>query len=148
MLHVYGKINREEIKFFYILPFSGRAMKGNSRGFALVESIVALGLLGIVVAVFLGSIGTATKANMVADKRVTAESLARSEFEYIKSCNYTYSATEYPIDPTLDIPSRWSMTTPVVEALREPDDGIQKVTVTIKHDGNDVFSAFIYKMER
>jgi len=123
-------------------------VKGNSRGFALIENIVALALLGIVAIIFLGSIGTATKANLVADKRVTAESLARSEFEYIKSCNYTYSVTEYPIDPTLSIPSGWSMSTPVVEALREPDDGIQKVTVTVQHEGDNVFSAFIYKMER
>lgn len=123
-------------------------MKGNSRGFALIENIVALALLGTVAIVFLGSIGTATKANLVGDKRVTAESLARNEFEYIKSCNYTYSVTEYPIDPTLSIPSGWSIETPVVEALHEPDDGIQKVTITVQHDGKDVFSAFIYKIER
>jgi len=123
-------------------------MKDNNSGFALIENIVALALLGIVAIVFLGSIGTATKANLVADKRVTAESLARSEVEYIKSCAYEYSATEYPIDPTLSIPSGWSMPTPVVEALHDPDDGIQKVTITVQHDGKDVFSTFIYKNER
>ncbi len=123
-------------------------MNGNNRGFTLIENIVALALLGIVAIVFLGSIGTATKANLIADKRVTAESLARSEVEYIKSCAYEYSATEYPLDSTLNITSRWSMPTPVVEALHDPDDGIQKVIITVQHDGKDAFSAFIYKVER
>jgi prepilin-type N-terminal cleavage/methylation domain-containing protein len=119
-------------------------MKGN-KGFALIETIVALAVLGIVAAIFLGSVGTATRATMVAEEEVTAESLARSEIEYIKSCAYQDSATEYPIDPTLSIPNRWSMPNPTVEAL---DDGIQKVTITVQRDGENEFSAFIYKVDR
>lgn len=123
-------------------------MKDNNKGFTLIENIVALGLLGIVVTAFLGSISTAARTNMVADRRVTAESLARSEFEYIKSCNYTYSTDNYPIDPTINIPSRWSIETPAVEPLHASDNGIQKVTVTIRYDSDEVLSAFIYKTER
>ena len=130
-----------------ITLFSGRAMKGD-KGFAFIETIVALALLGIVAAVFLGSVGTATKATMVVDEEVTAESLARSEIEYIKKYAYQYSTTEYPIDPTLNIPNGWSMPNPIVEALHGTDDGIQKVTITVQRHGKDKFSALIYKVDR
>ena len=122
-------------------------MKGD-KGFTFLETIVALALLGIVAVVFLGGIGTATKATMVADEQVTSESLVRSEIEYIKDCAYSYNATGYPVDPTLSIPGGWSMPNPTVEALHGTDDGIQKVTITVQRDGVDEFSAVIYKVDR
>lgn len=121
-------------------------MKGN-KGFAFLETVVALGLLGIIAVVFLSSIGTATKATVVTDERVTAESLARSEIEYVKSCAYQYYTTEYPVDPALDIPSGWSVNT-TVEALVDRDDDIQKIKVTVQRDGEDKLSAFTYKVNR
>ena len=121
-------------------------MKGN-KGFAFIETIVALALLGIVAVVFLSSVGTATKATIVTDERVTAESLVRSEVEYIKDCAYQPSATEYLIDPTLSIPTGWSVNT-TVEALHGTEDGIQKVTVTVQRDGEDKLSACVYKVDR
>ncbi|MFC1970739.1 prepilin-type N-terminal cleavage/methylation domain-containing protein [Chloroflexota bacterium] len=78
----------------------------SDKGFALLETIVALGLLGVVAAVFLSTVGTTTTVTMIADEQVTAESLARSEIEYIKDCDYVYYATEYPVDPMLDISGR------------------------------------------
>ena len=119
-------------------------MKSN-KGFAFLETIVALALSGVVAAVFLNSVGTAAKATMVAEEEVTAESLVRSEMEYIKSCAYQGSATEYPIAPTLSIPNRWSMPEPTVEVL---DDGIQKVTITVRRDGDDELSVIMYKADR
>lgn len=121
-------------------------MKGD-RGFAFIETVVALALLGIIAAVLLSSVGTATKATMVADEQVTAESLARSEIEYIKRCAYQDSATEYPIDSTLDIPSRWSVNT-TVEAISDRGDDIQKVTVTVRRGGESELSVVTYKVDR
>ena len=120
----------------------------SEKGFSLTETILALALLGIVSAIFLGSIGTETKATLVTAEQVTSESLVRGEIEYIKAYPYQYSASEYPIDQTLNIPRGWHMPNPTVEALHEPDDGIQKVTITIQRDGEDEFSAIIYKVER
>jgi prepilin-type N-terminal cleavage/methylation domain-containing protein len=121
-------------------------MKGD-KGFAFIETIVALALLGVIAAVLLGSVGTATKATIVADEQVTAESLARGEIEYIKGCAYQYSATEYPIDSTLDIPGGWSINT-TVEAVDDRDDDIQQVTVTIHRGGEDELSVTTYKVDR
>ena len=124
-------------------------MKGE-KGFSLIETIVAMGLLGIVSAVFLGSIGTAAKATMINDEQVTAEILARNQIEYIKSCQYDPYATEYLRDPTLldDIPSGWSMENPTAEALHGTEDGIQKVTINVQYHGRTMLSAFMYKVDR
>jgi len=120
----------------------------SDKGFAFLETVVALALLGIIATVFLSGIGTATKATVVAEEKVTAESLARSEIEYIKGCAYDPYATEYPVDPALSIPGKWTMPNPTVEPLHGTEDGIQKVTITVQRDGVDEFSAVIYKVDR
>ena len=120
----------------------------DDKGFILIESIIALALLGILAVFFLGSVGTATKATVVADEQVTAESLARSQIEYIKACDYQYSATEYPLDPMLEIPNGWSIVDVTVAALHDTDDGIQKVIFTVQQNGDDKLNAIVYKMDR
>jgi prepilin-type N-terminal cleavage/methylation domain-containing protein len=122
-------------------------MKGD-KGFVLIENIVALALLGMVAVFFLSSIGTETKATVVANEQVTAESLARSQIEYLKACDYQYSAVEYTLDPMLEIPSGWSITNPTVEALHDADDGIQKVRFAVQRDGGGKFTVVMYKMDR
>jgi prepilin-type N-terminal cleavage/methylation domain-containing protein len=134
------------LHIFPITSFAGRAVKSD-KGFAFVETIVALALLGIIAAVLLSSVGTATKATMVADEQVTAESLARSEIEYIKNCAYQYQVTEYPIDSTLDIPSGWSVNT-AVEAISDRGSDIQKVTITVQRGGENELSVITYKVDR
>ena len=122
-------------------------MKGD-KGFAFLETIVAVALLGIVAVAFLGGIGTATTATVVAAEQATAESLARGEIEYIKDSAYQYFTTEYPVDSTLSIPSGWFLPNPTVEALHDPDDGIQKVTITVQRDGEAKLSVVVYKVDR
>jgi prepilin-type N-terminal cleavage/methylation domain-containing protein len=116
-------------------------MKGD-KGFAFIETVVAVALLGIVAVIFLGSIGTSTSATVVSDEQATAESLARSEAEYIKSCAYQSS---YQLDPVLDIPVGWSVLEPAVEVL---DVGLQKVTITVQRDGEEKLSVMMYKVDR
>lgn len=118
------------------------------KGISLIDTIVAVCLLGIVSAIFLGSMGTAAKATMISEERVTAEILARTQIEYIKDYPYDYYATEYPVDPTLDIPYGWSMDNPTVEALHGTEDGIQKVTITVQCQERTIFSSFMYKVDR
>jgi prepilin-type N-terminal cleavage/methylation domain-containing protein len=62
----------------------------SERGFGLIEALVAIALLGIIAAAFLGAIATASKAILIADERTTAESLAKSQLEYVKERDYIY----------------------------------------------------------
>jgi prepilin-type N-terminal cleavage/methylation domain-containing protein len=122
------------------------------RGFVLVEVIIALGLLGVIGVAFLGALATASSAVIVSDKRATAESLARSEMEYVKSHDYSNAPWSYELpsgtSPTEQFPDWWdgshtlpdgyeNYTATVMASHLDPegdgddDDGLQEITVTI-----------------
>lgn len=118
-------------------------------GVTFIETVVALAVLGTIAVVFLSGLVTTFKAAFTADERATAESLARSQMEWAKNNDYVYGATEYPLAP---IPSakdyiKYSATI-ATEPLHAPDDGIQKITVTVKHSGEEVITLEGYKVDR
>ncbi len=117
-------------------------------GFSLMETLVALAILGIVAAIFLSGMATTTKANIVTDKKATAESLVFGEIEYVKNYEYQLDASDYPVDPALIIPEGWVVPQPVVALVHATDDGVQKVTVTAQYNGESVLSVDLYKVDR
>lgn len=139
-------------------------------GFGLVEVIIALGLLGIIGIAFLTALATSTTAIMTSDKHATAESLARSEMEYVKSQDYSSDPWSYQLpsgtSPTGQLPEWWvpgSHTLPAgyenytatVEAeWLDPmengdgnDDGLQKITVTITFPRDDPEETTVIALE-
>ena len=132
---------------------------GNSKGVSAIEVIIALAILGIVAVAFLGGLYTALNATSIADERSVAQSLAQSQMEYVKSCEYQVGAS--PSYEQTDVPSpdhagyTISVDAPPIDPatgapLANPGDdmGIQKITITIKHQGNEVFTLEGYKLDR
>lgn len=121
------------------------------KGFSLIEVIIALGLLGIVGIAFLGALATSSSAIIVNDERATAESLARSEMEYVKSQPYSSAPWSYKLPlpgewPEESLPDWWDPDNPptppegyenyTAAVAAEPvhsgdDDGLQEITVTV-----------------
>ena len=127
----------------------------NEKGFSLVEVLVALALLGIIGAAFLSGLATASKSILIADERTTAESLARSQMEYVKKQDYSTTNVDWNYTVTdlerisLDPPDWWDDTgspgnPPLlspnyagysVEASADEDDvdvGLQVISIVIK----------------
>ena len=123
-------------------------LREKEKGVTLIETLVALAILGVAAVTFLSGLATVTKATVVTDEQAIAESLVRAEAEYVKSYPYQYEATEYPVDPGLTTPSGWTVPPPVVELVHATDDGVQKVTVTAEHNGDALLSLEIYKVDR
>jgi len=103
-------------------------------GITLLESVVALSILGVVSAAFLNGLTTASKSVYISDEYTTAESLAQSQMEWAKDLPYVENATGYAPAP---LPGggdylEYSVNITAVP-LHDPDDGIQKITVRIKH---------------
>lgn len=118
-------------------------------GMAFVETIVALALLGAIGVAFLSGLATISKASIIADEQTTAESLARVQMEWAKGVAYISEATGYSLAP---IPGGgdYAGYSAVIaaEPLNNPDDGIQKITVTVQHAGKEVFKLEGYKVNR
>jgi len=130
-----------------------KAFQGRSRGFTLIEVVIAIALLGIIGITTLGALSTASLALITADKRATAESLARSQMEFVK--NQFYDDINIPPQYTLlpEIPVGYNIT---IEAERlnpnpnnppDEDDGIQQITVIISRDGKAVITMEGYKRD-
>ena len=127
---------------------------GDQKGQSLIEVLIALAILGIVAVTFLIALTTSSTAVIIADERTTAESLARSELEYVKNSPYnpSYPPT-YSIDPTINITGYLPVITamsldPVTYSEATVDTGLQKITVDVYHQGNLVLTTSNYKVRR
>ena len=70
-----------------------KAFQGRSRGFSLIEVAIAIALIGIIAVAVLGALSYASTVLIITDRRATAESLAKSQMEYVKNQEYE------PADP-------------------------------------------------
>ena len=60
-------------------------MMADEKGTTLIETLVALAVLGLVAVAFLSGTATMSRATMINDRQETAQSLAQSQMEYVKS---------------------------------------------------------------
>ena len=127
----------------------------NEHGLTLIETLVALAILGAIAAVFITSLTTSIQSAAVSQERVAAESLAKSEMEFVKNSEYDYTNNPpvYIVDPNLAIPAGYSISVtaerldPEEDGL-DDDDGVQKITVTIIHNGDTLLTLENYKVDR
>lgn len=142
----------------------------NEKGFTLIEVMVAVGLLGFVGVAFLGGMFTASRAVFIADERATAESLARSQMEYVKEQDYVQAqpggqVTYLKIDDS-QVPEGyiicslnrsgstvedtiygvpWNSQTGLPAST---DTGLQRVKLVIYHGDNQVLTLEGFKVKR
>jgi prepilin-type N-terminal cleavage/methylation domain-containing protein len=118
-------------------------------GVTLVETLVALAILGVVAVTFLNGLIISSKAVSIADEQAVAGSLARNQMEWLKTVDYVYGATEYSPAPMPDGKDYINyLVTIAVEPLHIPDMGIQRVIVTVKRSGEAVVRLEGYKVDR
>jgi len=130
-----------------------KAFQGRSRGFTLIEVLIAIALVGMIAIAFLSALATASTVLILADERATAESLARSQLEYVKNSDYDdiNNPPQYSkIDPAF-IPDGYDIDIEAVRLDPDPDnppsedDGIQKIKVTVSRDDKEVITVEGYK---
>ena len=122
------------------------------KGFSFIEVAIALAVLGIIAVGFLGGLGTASKTLIIADELETANNLAEAQIENVKKQAYDSlnNPPQYSLMP--GIPGSYSIDQLLAERLDpdldgyDDDDGIQKITVTVRHDGKAVLTLKDYKV--
>jgi len=123
-----------------------RTVNCGESGMALLETVVALAILGTIAVTFLSGLVTTSKAAFTADERATAESLAQSQMEWVQSANYTNQYPPAPIPSGKDYINYSANIT--VAPLDGADDDIQKITVTVSRSGEGVMILEGYKVDR
>ena len=113
-----------------------KAFQGSSRGFTLVEIVIAIALIGVIAVAILSSLSYASTVLIIADRRATAESLARSQMEDVKNQPYIdYSEPahgDYDLITILD-GEEYELLPVIVEPL-PLQDGLQQITVIVSYD--------------
>ena len=149
-----------------------KTLRDSSRGVTLIEVLVALALFAIIGIAFAGGLGTASRAVLIGDIRTNAESLARTQMEYIKELDYQEAPSGGVANYTkiADIPERYSVWSvnrdgeivngdafdPIIAIPWDSennedapeDNGLQKITLVIKHEGTYVITLEGYKVYR
>jgi prepilin-type N-terminal cleavage/methylation domain-containing protein len=136
-------------------------IKSREQGLTLIEILVALGIVAAVAVIFLLGMSTSSRAVLVSQERITVESLAKAEMEYVKSSVYTSANVTWTYelpsdppswDPTHSIPASYpdGYTVQVDGSVvpgHDYDDGIQKITVTVNHEGEPSITIEGYKTQ-
>ncbi len=128
-----------------------RKVKGwvqDQRGVGLVESLIAVAILGTAVVAFIMALSAGTVAVREGNQQVVAQSLVRTQLEYIKNYPYEPGVDTYPTDPTMDMPGGYTISVEVDSIPEADDTDIQKIGVTISIGDENILTVEDYKVDR
>jgi type II secretory pathway pseudopilin PulG len=127
-------------------------------GIGLVESLAAVAILGAAGVAFVLSLSTGAIAVREGDQETIAQSLARAQLEYTKNYPYSPAPTSYPYVYTYNetynpnpvtLPEGYAVSVTVSTIPQAGGDtNIQKITVTISREGEDILTITDYKVKR
>lgn len=115
----------------------------SEKGFSLIEVLVALALFGIVATAFAIGLLASSQNVILSDNQTTAESLARTVMEDIKEDEFAgvYDDVVLPQE-FIDVGYSFTIGIDTVVA------GLQKITVTILHNGAEIWVLEGYKSQK
>jgi len=120
-----------------------KGVRSHQAGLGLVETLVAVAILGTCVAAFAAGLSAGSLASGEYRVETVAQSLAQNELEHVKRAPFepagTYEASAAPAGYDLDI---------AVEAVPGADANIQKITVIVLRDGDAILTLADYKVNR
>ena len=127
------------------------------KGISLIETVIALAILGLIGVAFLNGLTTTSRAVAMSQERVTAESLAKSQLEHIKAQDYisvfNYNAENCydeiiipanltSVGYTIEVSVSDNTVTPAGRAGFE----LQSITILIKNNDKTILSMSSYRV--
>jgi Tfp pilus assembly protein PilV len=114
------------------------------QGIGLVETLVAVAVLGTAVVSFAVALSAGSIAVGDHDGEAIAQGVAQSQLEYTKSYLYDADATTYPL---VAAPEGYSISVGV-GTVPGADADIQKITVNVSRAGEEMIQVQDYKVNR
>jgi hypothetical protein len=126
-----------------------------ARGATLVEELVTVAVIGLGIVILVAIVTTGAIGVRQIDDRVKAETLARSQLELIKDADYEPDPTISPYPAVSPLPNYqvtvqiqyWNATTETFSPTVR-NDGLQRVTVFVTSEGEDLVQIAEYKVDR
>ena len=119
-----------------------KALK-SQRGISLVETLVAVSILGTAIVAFTMALSTGALSTREQEQEVIAQQLAQSQIEYTK--NQVFSASG--IYTTISVPAGYTLAVNT-SAVPGANTDIQKITVTVLRAGAGILTVSDYKVNR
>ena len=113
-------------------------------GLGLVETLVAVAILGTSVVAFAAGLSAGSIAVSEQGEKEVTQGLAQTQLEYTKSYAYNPGAVTYP---AVAAPPGYSISVGV-SAVPGTDANMQKITVTVSREGQAVETVAGYKVNR
>jgi prepilin-type N-terminal cleavage/methylation domain-containing protein len=117
---------------------------GSERGVTLVETLIAVAVLGIAIVVFVAGLSTGTLSTTKVDRLATAHELARSQMEHTKNEPYNVAPFTYP---SVSPPAGFSVSSEAT-SVALGDAAVQLVTVEVSDAAGVVYTLEGYKVDR
>lgn len=114
-------------------------------GFGLVESLIAVAILGSAVFMLLGSLSTGAISVGIIQEDTVAENLGRTQLEYTKSL--PYSTAPFPYQSVAVVPNGYSVTAEAT-SVSSRDDNIQRISITVYRGAEVVYILEGFKVNR
>jgi type II secretory pathway pseudopilin PulG len=115
----------------------------SQEGISLVETLVAVAILGTAVVVFTSSLSTGVISTSVHGQEVIAQRLAQNQVESIKNQVFSAAGTYN----TVTVPAGYTISL-AKSAVSGANTNIQKITVTVLRNGVSAFTVAAYKVNR
>jgi prepilin-type N-terminal cleavage/methylation domain-containing protein len=124
------------------LSLNIRRISGDERGVSLIETLIAIALLGIIGGSLMSGMMGIYKATPIASEQDIGKRLAQSQLESILEMPYAISYSPAPI------PAIYPEYTADIATDPFRDSSIEKITVTILHQDKEVATLEAYKINR
>lgn len=116
----------------------------SQKGFMLVDTLVGLGIMGVFVVTLLGALSAGLLGVMAAQDAGVAESITRSQLEYIKGQPYQAGGGY----ASIAVPTNYSVAVGTATVPGTDINSIQEVTVTVYRGSKVVRETRNFKVSR